>query len=115
VFINILINAVDAIHEAQTAPDRPPAKKGIITVRSALADESVVVTISDTGTGIKESAMPKIFEPFYTTKRVGEGTGLGLWVSYGIIKSFQGTIQVSSVDGEGTTFTITFPLGSTIE
>jgi PAS domain S-box-containing protein len=115
VFINILINAVDAIHEALTAPDRPPAKKGVITVHSATAEASVVVTISDTGTGIREAALPKIFEPFYTTKRVGEGTGLGLWVSYGIIKSFQGTIQVSSVEGEGTTFTITLPLGSTIE
>lgn len=115
VFINILINAVDAIHEMLTAPDRPPSKKGEITVRSSLADELMVITVSDNGTGISQDAIPKIFEPFYTTKRVGEGTGLGLWVSYGIIKSFQGNIQVSSVEGEGTTFTITLPVGSTIE
>ena len=75
----------------------------------------MVITISDNGMGISQDAMPKIFEPFYTTKRVGEGTGLGLWVSYGIVKSFHGNIQVSSTEGEGTTFTITLPLESIIE
>ncbi len=115
VFINILINAVDAIYESLHASDRPAGKKGEITVRSSLADDEVVITISDNGTGIPVDSMPKIFEPFYTTKRVGEGTGLGLWVSYGIIKSFHGNIQVSSVEGEGTTFTIMLPCGSTIE
>ncbi len=115
VFINILINAVDAIHEALHGPNFKEQRRGEITVRSSLAEESVVITISDNGTGIPESALPKIFEPFYTTKSVGEGTGLGLWVSYGIIKSFNGMITVSSVDGEGTTFTITFPLRSSIE
>ncbi len=115
VFINILINAIDAIHESVSAPARVSTEKGKITVRSSLADESMVITISDSGTGISQDAMPKIFEPFYTTKQVGEGTGLGLWVSYGIIKSFHGNIQVSSALGEGTTFTITLPLGSTLE
>ena len=115
VFINILINAVDAIHETLSGPESGGGRKGQITVRSSLAEESMVITISDNGMGISQDAIPKIFEPFYTTKRVGEGTGLGLWVSYGIIKSFQGNIQVSSVLNEGTTFTITLPLGTTIE
>ncbi len=115
VFINILINAVDAIHEALHGPGAKEGRRGEITVHSSVADEAVVITISDNGTGIPESALPKIFEPFYTTKSVGEGTGLGLWVSYGIIKSFNGSISVSSVEGEGTTFTITFPLRSSIE
>ncbi|MBS4027708.1 MAG: two-component sensor histidine kinase, partial [Ignavibacteriales bacterium] len=64
------------------------------------------------GKGIREVDLPKIFEPFYTTKKVGEGTGLGLWVSYGIIKSFHGEIKVESAEGEGTTFTVLLPLHS---
>ena len=108
VFINILINAVDAIHARPDAPGRVAG--GSIVVASEVSNEHLVVTIRDNGKGISEDSRPKIFEPFYTTKKVGEGTGLGLWVSYGIIKSFQGTIQVDSVEGEGTTFTISFPL-----
>ena len=77
---------------------------------SAIRGNQIVITIRDNGKGISEEMLPKIFEPFFTTKKVGEGTGLGLWVSYGIIKSFQGTINVDSVEGEGTTFTITLPL-----
>lgn len=106
VFINILINAVDAIY----ANFQATQKMGTITVTSMLRDNNVAVTIQDNGKGIPEDVLPKIFEPFFTTKKVGEGTGLGLWVSYGIIKSFQGTINVESTEGEGTTFTITLPL-----
>jgi signal transduction histidine kinase len=56
--------------------------------------------------------MTKVFEPFFTTKKEGKGTGLGLWVSYGIIKSFQGNIKVTSTKGKGTQFTITLPIQS---
>jgi len=77
-----------------------------------VADDNIVISIQDNGKGIPEEILPKIFEPFFTTKNVGEGTGLGLWVSYGIIKSFQGTITVQSIEGEGTTFTISLPLHS---
>ena len=77
-----------------------------------MRDDEVVIAITDNGKGISEDALPKIFEPFYTTKKVGEGTGLGLWVSYGIIKSFQGNVKVDSVPGAGTTFTILLPLRS---
>ncbi|HTK81373.1 MAG TPA: PAS domain S-box protein [Bacteroidota bacterium] len=107
VFINILINAVDAInsHNAQGA-----GQKGEIHLTSSVTSDHVVVSVRDNGKGIPEEMLPKIFEPFFTTKKVGEGTGLGLWVSYGIIKSFQGTITVNSSPGEGTTFTVTLPI-----
>ena len=68
-----------------------------------------MITFTDNGPGIEEENLSKIFEPFFTTKVQGKGTGLGLWVSYGIIKSFQGDIQVNSNVGEGTTFIIKFP------
>ncbi|HEV8539383.1 MAG TPA: PAS domain S-box protein, partial [Bacteroidota bacterium] len=111
VFINVLINAVDAVHAASVTPTGSEKKKeGKISVRSALIEEKVVVTIEDNGKGIPEEFLVKIFEPFFTTKKVGEGTGLGLWVSYGIIKSFQGVIAVQSVEGTGTTFTIKLPI-----
>ena len=112
VFINILINAVDAIHSDREVipPESPRRERGQVVVRSFRQEDSVVITIRDNGKGISESGLSKIFEPFYTTKRVGEGTGLGLWVSYGIIKSFQGTITVDSTLDEGTIFTIALPI-----
>lgn len=116
VFINILINAVDAIqakvHDASRRASS--TEKGEITVTSSIQGEQVVITIRDNGKGIPEELLPKIFEPFFTTKPVGEGTGLGLWVSYGIIRSFQGNIVAESVVGKGTTFTITLPLYSEV-
>jgi signal transduction histidine kinase len=76
------------------------------------------VAFADTGRGIPKENLDKIFEPFYTTKKVGEGTGLGLSVSYGIVKKFGGDIQVfskSEVDGAtqpGTTFTVILPVSN---
>ena len=70
----------------------------------------VVVPISDTGTGIPDDIREKIFEPFFTTKKVGEGTGLGLSISYGIVKEYDGTMEVESEVSKGTTFKITFPV-----
>lgn len=100
VFINILLNAVDALQ----------GKRGTITTNFERDEDVVRVTISDTGGGITPDNLSKIFEPFFTTKHVGEGTGLGLWVSYGIIKSFRGDITVASERGEGTSFCVTLPL-----
>jgi PAS domain S-box-containing protein len=102
VFFNILLNAVDALE----------GKKGIIEAVITREDESVRIQITDNGQGIASENMSKIFEPFFTTKRVGQGTGLGLWVSYGIVKSFGGDITVASAWGKGTTFTITLPLST---
>ena len=103
VFVNILLNAVDAFSDA------PGKKEKQIMVESSVAKSEVIITFTDNGPGIEEENLSKIFEPFFTTKAQGKGTGLGLWVSYGIIKSFQGEIQVSSTIGEGTTFIIMFP------
>ncbi|MEK6570600.1 MAG: PAS domain S-box protein [Bacteroidota bacterium] len=100
VFLNILLNAVDAID----------SKEGEITIRTTASDEKVYIILKDTGKGISEENFGKIFEPFFTTKGVGEGTGLGLWVSYGIIKNFNGDIKVASVMGKGTTFTVILPV-----
>jgi PAS domain S-box-containing protein len=100
VFINILLNAVDSMQ----------GRKGNIEVVVDREDDSVCIKIRDSGVGIQPDNMPKIFEPFFTTKRVGEGTGLGLWVSYGIVKSFNGDIVVESVPDQGTTFCVLLPL-----
>lgn len=108
VFINILINAVDAVFDVQQHEQR----EGKITVSSRVDGEHVGVTIEDNGKGMSEEQVEKIFEPFFTTKGVGEGTGLGLWVSYGIVKSFHGEIRVESRVGDGSSFTILLPLQS---
>jgi PAS domain S-box-containing protein len=105
VFVNILLNAVDAINEV-----KDERKEKNINIESALTDDEVTITFNDTGSGISEENLNKIFEPFFTTKSQGKGTGLGLWVSYGIIKSFQGNLEVKSKTGIGTTFTIKLPL-----
>jgi two-component system NtrC family sensor kinase len=78
--------------------------------KTDIIEENVVIIFEDDGVGISEENIGKVFEPFYTTKKEGKGTGLGLWVSYGIIKSFQGDIIVESTIGEGTTFKILLPI-----
>jgi PAS domain S-box-containing protein len=107
VFVNILLNAVDAINEI-----KEKKKEQRISIESSLSEDEVVITFTDTGSGISEENLNKIFEPFFTTKSQGKGTGLGLWVSYGIIKSFQGNIEVQSSPESGTIFTITLPVKS---
>ena len=101
VFMNLLINAAHAIREF-----------GQITIATGCKNGWVWVNISDTGCGIPPEDMRRIFEPFFTTKPVGSGTGLGLSLSYGIIQKHGGRIAVSSVVGEGTTFTVHLPLNA---
>lgn len=99
VFTNLLLNARDAI------PDG-----GRITVSTNTAEDgSVVVEIADTGIGIAPENVAKIYDPFYTTKGVGQGTGLGLAVTYGIVQEHAGHITVDSMPGRGSTFRITLP------
>lgn len=98
VFLNLLINAAHAIDG-----------KGTIVVRTGYDDKVVWVEIEDNGSGIAPEHLEHIFEPFFTTKPVGKGTGLGLSIVYGIVQSHQGTIDVKSVVGRGTTFRMTLP------
>ncbi len=108
VFINILINARDTIEE-RWGENRVSREDKTITISTHLKGGAVVVDICDTGKGIPDAIMNKIFEPFYTTKPVGSGTGLGLSISYGIIKECGGTIQASNKKTGGACFTMRFP------
>jgi signal transduction histidine kinase len=99
VFLNLLANAAQAI----TGP-------GAITLETRVEHGDAVVTIGDTGPGIRPDVMGRIFDPFFTTKPVGEGTGLGLSISYEIVKKHGGEIRADSPPGGGATFTLRLPL-----
>ena len=99
VFMNLLANAAQAIKD-----------NGEVKIVTKKDNDYAKIIITDTGCGISPDNLSKIFDPFFTTKDVGEGTGLGLSVSYGIIEKHNGTISVESKVGEGTTFTIKIPL-----
>ena len=99
VFMNLLINAAQAIENS-----------GEITIETEATTDHVVIRIMDTGKGIAPENIPKIFEPFYTTKEVGSGTGLGLSISDAIIRKHNGTIDLESELDKGTTFTIRLPI-----
>ena len=100
VFLNILINAVDA---SEGLGD-------VINVATRYAEKQVIVEVRDQGCGIPDDKLNKIFEPFYTTKDVGKGTGLGLTVSYGLIKKLKGEIRVKSQVNKGSTFMVVLPI-----
>ena len=99
VLLNLLVNAAQAIRE-----------RGVIRLSTAVHREQLVVTVADNGCGIAPEHLGRIFDPFFTTKPVGKGTGLGLHIAYTIIQSHHGSIDVASVPGEGTCFTLRLPL-----
>ncbi len=98
VFLNLFMNARDAMPTG-----------GMLEVRTACSNGYVEVEVTDTGSGIPRENLPRIFDPFFTTKSTGRGTGLGLSVSYGIIKEHAGKIDVRSTPGKGTSFRLEFP------
>jgi signal transduction histidine kinase len=100
VLLNILVNAE---HALQHAPTRR------IEVRSETTRDGIALVVRDTGVGMDEDTRRRVFEPFFTTKSAGEGTGLGLSVSYGIVRAHGGHITVASTPGGGTTFRIELP------
>jgi histidine kinase len=111
VFINLLINARDAIEDKCEKLGRNDVEKKI-TLKTRLDSRKINIEISDTGIGMPKEVIDKIFEPFFTTKRVGRGTGLGLSISYGIIRDYEGTIEVDTRADEGSNFIIQLPAAS---
>lgn len=101
VFLNILNNALDAI-----------GRNGKVLIMSKAEKDCIIIGIIDDGPGIPEKTLRHIFEPFFTTKEIGKGTGLGLPITYGLVKKLGGTIQVTSEVGKGAYFEIQLPLHS---
>ena len=106
VFMNLLVNAYQAI-EAGSAGE---GALGRVTLTTGRYEGGIHIAVADTGVGIPSAQLDRIFEPFYTTKKVGSGTGLGLSTSYNIIKRHGGTLGVESEPGRGTRFSIRLPL-----
>jgi len=100
VLTNLLVNGRDAIQSAK--------RRGTIHIRAAGGEDGIRVTVSDDGIGIPKENLNKIFDPFFTTKEVGQGTGLGLAVSYSILEKHHSQVAVESTVGQGTTFTLKF-------
>jgi signal transduction histidine kinase len=98
VFLNLFLNGVQAMPSG-----------GTLSVGVSIQGERLVVEVSDTGCGVEQEALGKIFEPFFSTKQ--RGTGLGLSIVRGIIEAHKGTIRARSSVGKGTTFTISLPIG----
>jgi PAS domain S-box-containing protein len=107
VFMNLLVNAFQAIEEKIGHG----SETGRVRLRTQLRGDQVVVSVSDSGTGIAPENLARIFDPFFTTKKVGAGTGLGLSTSYSIVRRHGGTIAVESQVGGGTTFQVLLPVG----
>ncbi|HKC56134.1 MAG TPA: ATP-binding protein, partial [Vicinamibacterales bacterium] len=99
VFLNLFLNAKDAM-----------PKGGWLSVTTRSDNGQAVVEVSDTGSGIPSEYLARIYDPFFTTKAIGHGTGLGLSITYGIVREHDGTIDCDSSIGQGTRFTLRFPL-----
>lgn len=108
VFMNIITNGIQAIKAKKHEPGQLPT----LTICSIQAGSNVKVSIKDNGTGMSSDVINKIYEPFFTTKDVGEGTGLGMSIVKGIIDSHHGDLEIKSTEGEGTEFILTLPVVS---
>jgi signal transduction histidine kinase len=106
VFMNLLVNAYQAIEAHPDATTR----RGELKLRTFLHDGGVVVQVADNGVGMSHDVQARIFEPFYTTKEVGVGTGLGLSTAFQIVDRHGGRLEVASSPGEGTRFEVWLPL-----
>lgn len=101
VLLNLIINAEQAVKDRE---------RGRIEIRTRVRDGSIVLTVQDNGPGIAPDALRRIFDPFFTTKQAGEGTGLGLTISYGIVEDHGGRIHAESPPGKGALFTVELPI-----
>jgi signal transduction histidine kinase len=102
VLLNLIVNAADAMSET--------GRRGVLTLRTrSTSSDTVEIDVCDNGPGISEEQLGKIFDPFYTTKAVGKGSGMGLSICYRIVENHGGTITVNSKLGKGSIFTVTLP------
>jgi hypothetical protein len=101
VFLNLFLNARDAM-----------PKGGWLSISTRVNGDVVAAEVADTGTGIPREHLSRIYDPFFTTKAIGQGTGLGLSITYGIVREHDGSIACDSTTGEGTRFTLSFPLAA---
>ena len=108
VILNLLSNARDAI--AEKRDESADISTGVISIRAFQTDLELIVTVNDNGKGISPENLSHVMQPFFTTKDAGKGTGLGLSISYGIIGEMGGQIKMESIQGQGTTILIIFPL-----
>lgn len=108
VFINLVTNAVDAMDEKQARPDCKGYRKRLEVI-TRMEQGLVSARITDNGIGMSPEIRDRIFEPFFTTKSVGKGTGLGVSISYGIVRDYEGTLELDSEPGQGTSFIVRFP------
>jgi signal transduction histidine kinase len=111
VVLNIVVNAAHAIADAI----KDSGGRGKITVKTAVADNHVVISIGDTGGGIPAHIRDSIFDPFFTTKEVGRGTGQGLSIARGVVKAHGGTLDFETELGKGTTFFVRLPIAQSHE
>jgi signal transduction histidine kinase len=105
VFLNLLMNAAHAIRDGE------PSRQRIVVATFTDAEGRACISVSDTGSGMSAEVLARIWDPFFTTKSSGEGTGLGLWVCQRIVNKLGGAIEVTSQPGEGTTFIVRLPPG----
>ena len=98
VFLNLFLNARDAM-----------PKGGWLSIATRADGNRAIVEVSDTGSGIPSEYLARIYDPFFTTKAIGQGTGLGLSITYGIVREHEGTIECDSGVGQGTKFILSFP------
>jgi len=107
VIFNLVTNARDAINQKRETGFA--AEDHAITIRSFTENEWTSMVITDTGTGIPADIRNKVFEPFFTTKEIGRGMGLGLSITYGIVRDYKGQIEIQSEEGVGSSIRLTFP------
>ena len=107
VVINLITNAFYAVSEKkrQSASEYEP----IVSLSTKRQDDNVLISVKDNGNGIPQNILDKIFQPFFTTKPTGQGTGLGLSLTYDILKAHGGEIRVETKDGDGAEFIINLP------
>ena len=108
VFMNVIVNACQAVITRNRQDSRP---RGSVTIRTRLHGlREVAIAITDDGTGMSEAVRQRLFEPFFTTKVVGEGTGMGMSISYQIVEKHRGRFEIESAEGKGTTVTLILPV-----